>query len=456
MPGLKLQDLHSQMWSLCEFDMSLRQRSQHTSELSTALHVYTHTTPESRLPDARVEEFRLAYELFPELFQNRFIRPVGTNIIAIEAPFSLPRLMKARTDMELVTYLNLRGPNVPGGAVVDTVTTFFVGPTAKEVQHKQGFQISNVYDSPSQSSYQIPFCSSHWASFLSRLGVNQSRSTSGPSPSCPTFIAKQMDNELRSLTALQQITIRSQQDRKIEHDMTLRWQFRLSGNNGTGAPGTVNWRQVGIPLIETELLSPSEETHAGSFSSLEDPEGSQPTTPDQVSQNMHDDHVKLQSPIELKGEGWDMIDSKNHDLEGAHFSFDTGDNLGLDMSFVPEQDFGLTSAGTEGGFSFADFDYGQVAGSQSQDQGQASFEVVQGDVYHEHGSFETSQTMVMDPSLMGEDWELVTQPTGLGLDLGKGLDKDLHFQTSAIEELQIDPWMTGQHGVDHYNPHHSS
>lgn len=456
MPGLKLQDLHSQMWSLCEFDMSLRQRSQHTSELSTALHVYTHTTPESRLPDARVEEFRLAYELFPELFQNRFVRPIGTNIIAIEASFSLPRLMKARTDMELVTYLNLRGPNVPGGAIVDTVTTFFVGPTAKEVQHKQGFQISNVYDSPSQSSYQIPFCSSHWASFLSRLGVSQSRSTSGHSPSCPTFIANQMDNELRSLTALQQITIRSQQDRKIEHHATLRWQFRLSGNNGTGAPGTVNWRQVGIPKIETELPSPSEETHAGSFSSLEGPEGSEPTTPDQLLQNMHDDLVKLQSPIELKGEGWDMIDSKNHDLEGAHFSFDTGDNLGLDMSFVPDQDFGLTSAGTEGGFSFADFDYGQVAGSQSQDQGQASFEVVQGDVRHEHGSFETSQTMVMDPSLMGEDWKLVTQPTRLGLDLGKGLDKDLHFQTSAIEELQIDPWVTGQHGVDHHNPHHSS
>ncbi|KAF4553497.1 TEA/ATTS domain-containing protein [Elsinoe fawcettii] len=386
MHGLSFEDNRSHGFTLHEFEMSLCPHKNPTAPL----HIYSCTRPDSRLPDVKIDNYRTAYELFPELFQNRFPRPVGSSMLVVEASFSLPRLLKTSGRNELVIYLNLIGPSLPGTPVVDTITTFFSGPNAKETQQHFSGRVTNSACPTGSLSYQIPFCSSYWASLLARLGIshaliqNQTCSASEAGQ-----IRTQIDTELRSLTALQQIAISSPLAPDVKHHITLRWQFRLSSNNATGSAGNLSWRQVGIPPIINELPSPSEEGGAaGSFSSQE--RESEPGTPPEIIMHGREADVGLRSPITLRGEGWEDLGKTGH----GHLDFGVGEGMGLDMSFLPEGNFGVGGI-EQGSFNFADFDYGGVAGHVD------------------------SQQTVVDPNLAEDDWHVVEQSVGLGLDVGE-------------------------------------
>ncbi|KAF2219073.1 TEA/ATTS domain family-domain-containing protein [Elsinoe ampelina] len=393
MHGLTFEDNRSEGLALCDFQMSLCPETNPTA----LLHTYTCTNADSRLPDVKIENYRTAYELFPELFQNRFPRPIGSSILAIEASFSLPRLLKTPSGTELVIYLHLIGPSLPHPAVVETTTTFCLGPHVSEFNRSfEGKLVPHPSCPPGSSVYQIPFHSKHWATHLSRLGQIHSRSLDPSRP--PTQAAqmrKKIDTELRSLTALQQVTISSPQARDVKHNVTLRWQFRLSANNATGAPGTLNWRQVGIPPILTELPSPSEEGGAGSFSSGEG-RGSEPATPPaggevMVAAGGGAGAGALRSPIALRGEGWGDVGKQE---VAGYEPFDAMGEGGMDMAYLPEVDLGMVGV-EEGTFDFADFGCGMGSGT-------------------------VQQGVVVDPSLVGEGWDVVSSGVGLGLAMESG------------------------------------
>ncbi|PNS17386.1 hypothetical protein CAC42_7069 [Sphaceloma murrayae] len=418
MSGLKLATCSSQAWTLCEFDMSLCPLlNQSEKKHDLPLHTYSRSNHTSRLPDIQIEEFRLAFVLFPELFQNHLPRPIGTTILAVEASISLPELLKfTNASPDLVIHLILRGPSVPSEAEVETVTTIF-SPSSPPTCNtsRLGSRTPHPCPSPTESYYQIPFFSAYWADLLSSLGRKYSTAPKpGPVPSDPTA---QLDASLRSITALQQITVRSRQNPDIEHRVALRWQFRLSGNSGTGSSGGLHWRAAGIPRIEMDLPSPLLESRV---ERKERGKGSGPSTPMSPG-----DVGGLRSPIALKGE-WDGFaqggkgaDESRSGPEGFGVGLggegEDGERGMFHVGFLPE-DLGMASVGVEGGFDFADFAYGEAQDMTVVEQG------------------------VMDPSLVGEGWGLVGPGQGLGLDL---LRREGERGFGYGEMLQIDPWMTG-------------
>ncbi|GAM87382.1 hypothetical protein ANO11243_054060 [Dothideomycetidae sp. 11243] len=307
----------SQPWLLQEFEMSLCTRNDATGELGQPLHTYCSSSTQSRLGDVLIDGRLNCFEVLPELFLNSHPRPIGGQVIALEASIELPISPRTSGKSELAIYLSLQGPRVAGPPVVDTVTTFYQACSEIEKQERLGSSVEDVgSNDPFTTCYQIPFCSSFWAGTLSRLGTALQRATDMTTSAYyqaatedvraqmqieAATITQRIAEELRALTAVQQVTIYSQTNPTVKHHFTLRWQFK---STPAAAKGHVAWRLVSLPDDDiSPLPSPTESMQSDPLSQGPGRHSFEPHTPDILTPNNpfdieHQHH--LQSPITLK------------------------------------------------------------------------------------------------------------------------------------------------------------
>ncbi|KAF2150764.1 hypothetical protein K461DRAFT_270164 [Myriangium duriaei CBS 260.36] len=296
-------------WLLQEFEMSLCTRNDKTGELGSPLHTYCSSSARSQMGDVLIQSRLNCFEVLPELFLNNHSRPIGDQVIALEASIQLPSSTRISGKSELAIYLSLQGPRVAGAPIVDTITTFYQACNQIERQERLGSSAEEIETADkSTTCYQIPFCSSFWASTLSRLGGAQQRATDMTTSkfyeSATDDVRAQMQTEaanitrrtaeeIRTLTAVQQVSIYSKADPATKHHFTLRWQFKAAS---TDSDGHVSWRLVELPGDdESPLPSPTESIQTDPLS-----QGGghvEPITPDVETFD-----GRLASPIALKGD----------------------------------------------------------------------------------------------------------------------------------------------------------
>jgi len=224
------------------------------------VHFYTESSDHSAHDDVKFNSWQHCVEEYPQ-FGLSSINVLGVeNFVAANASISLPSTGTLNGQHRLEICMMLRGFFDPKLPFVESKTTFFDNGKPEEPKIQQGEVIvSDTMKKGGACMYQVPFSSSTWVQYLSKLGSTLSRAhaertrdlDAGEDPATKQLALMHMEQgvatTLRNLTAVQEIFVRDKKYKDSKTLVVVHWSFRQAA---AGEFGRTIWQNMIVPRLE--------------------------------------------------------------------------------------------------------------------------------------------------------------------------------------------------------------
>lgn len=248
---------HLDVFQPTEFKLFVQPIVRRSADDIEPLHIYSQSASDPLRPERRVPDWMTFQQEMPVLAERHARRPIECNVIAVDASLAMPLApWQDREKIELAVILNCVGRRLLTAPKVHCSNSFYKNgePVSHVDQHGSGeLQLTRIESGgegqrTTKCETSLRFGSNFWANTLnpgSTLAKSIMTSAQREANECAR-IRKSVDADMRSITAIQEVSIPTQGD-ILEPVLVMYWTFRLSDEE----IGTTSWHRLHLPPTTT-------------------------------------------------------------------------------------------------------------------------------------------------------------------------------------------------------------